>query len=160
MSMKPKVIRVFNCTAGTVLLLTALAKLVSSAGHAKVLILHDPIFPISFRYELMVVGAIELVVASICLFNRRTLLPTFLVAYLATLFALYRIGLLWMGYRKPCPCMGTITDLIHLSPEMADTTMKIILACLLACSYTVLFWSWREGVSQRRRCVPATPASL
>ena len=67
-----------------------------------------------------------------------------LVVWLATSFLVYRIGLVWVGYKKPCPCLGNLTDALHIPPQTADTAMKIILAYLLIGSYATLFWLWRQ----------------
>ena len=86
----------------------------------------------------------ELIVALICFFGRRIGLQSGLVAWLATNFLLYRLSLGWIGYEKPCGCLGNLTDALHLSPQTADTAMKIVLAYLLIGSYTALFWHWQQ----------------
>jgi hypothetical protein len=67
-----------------------------------------------------------------------------LVAWLATSLLAYRIGLVAVGYHRPCPCLGNLTDALHIPPQIADTAMKIILAYLLIGSYATLFWLWRQ----------------
>jgi len=91
------------------------------------------------------VGGIELVVALVCLVSRRTLaIKAGLIAWLATSFLIYRLGLVWVVYQKPCSCLGNLTDALHISPQIADTAMKIILAYLLIGSYATLFSLWRQ----------------
>ena len=55
---------------------------------------------------------------------------------------LLRFGLWWMGWHKPCNCLGNLTDALHLSPQTADNIMKVVLAYLLIGSYGLLFWGW------------------
>jgi hypothetical protein len=43
-----------------------------------------------------------------------------------------------------CPCLGNLTDALHITPQTADTAMKIILTYLLIGSYASLFWLWRQ----------------
>ena len=64
------------------------------------------------------------------------------LAWLGTIILGYRIGLLWIRYNKPCSCMGSLTDALHIKPETADTIMKIVLAYLLILSYGTLMWLW------------------
>ena len=147
---KVKAIKVFLYSAGAVLLTTAIAKLVSASGSAHILQTFDPVLFFPFRYVLWVVGIIELSVAFLCFFGKHTELQAGLVAWLATSFLLYRLGLFLVGYHKPCNCMGTgnLTDALHISPQTADTAMKIVLAYLLIGSYSTLFWLWKEKRKQ------------
>jgi hypothetical protein len=106
----------------------------------------DPITSISFGHLLTVVGGLELVVASICLFAKSQTMKLGLIAWLATNFVVYRCGLWWMGWHRPCSCMGNLTDALHIPPEVADNIMKVVLAYLLVGSYGLLFWRYsKEG---------------
>lgn len=126
------------------LLLTGLAKLLSSLGTAGILELPDPILTITFRHLFVIVGIIEIIVALLCLFSQKTGLWAALVAWLASGFAAYRFGLSWIGYRGACPCLGTLTSSLHISPQIADIAMKIILVFLLIASYATLIALWRQ----------------
>lgn len=83
----------------------------------------------------------ELTVALVCFFANRMAAQVGLLAWLATNLVVYRLGLIWLG-QKPCSCLGNLTDALHIPPQIADTTMKIILGYLLLGSYTTLFWLW------------------
>ena len=147
-------VKLFNLSAGVLLLTTAIAKLISAFGTAAVLEIPDPILDISFRHLLWITGTSELLVALFCIFGNRINFQAWLVAWFATNFLVYRIIFILAGYKKPCPCLGNITDVLHISPKIADTAMKIILAYLLIGSYASLFLLWRQhrqaaaGVSQ------------
>jgi hypothetical protein len=152
-----KIIRAFLFSAGALLLITALAKLISASGGVHILKTSDPVLYLSFRHVFRVVGSIELVVALVCFFGKRPGLQTALVAWLATSFLLYRVGLLLVGYHKPCSCagLGNLTDALHISPQTADTAMKTILAYLLIGSYATLFWLWRQRKKPNSSSLPA-----
>jgi hypothetical protein len=152
--MQRKLISFFVYSAGVLLAITAIAKLIGSEGSARILQNSDPILAISFRHIFWIVGTLELSVALVCFFGKRVGLKAYLVAWLATGFLVYRFGLMLVGYHKPCSCLGNLTDALHIPPPMADTAMKIILAYLLIGSYATLFWLWR----QRKKSAPA-PAS-
>jgi len=143
--MKPPLIRLFIRSAGLLFLVTAVAKFVAAGGSALVLHKRDPVLGIPFGTVFWIVGGIEVVVAFYCFFGKRPLLQSGVIAWLATNFVVYRLGLLWVGYHKPCSCLGNLTDALHISPQTADTVMKIILACLLIGSYGTLFWIWKEN---------------
>ena len=139
-----KIARWFVYSAAVVLLLTATAKFVSSTGNGKILLAADPLTGFQFSNLFRIVGGIEVAVALVCIFSKRIRLPAGLVAWLATSFLAYRIGLVLVGWHKSCSCMGNLTDTLHILPQTADTAMKIILAYLLLGSYATLFWLWRR----------------
>lgn len=148
--MRASRIRIFLWSAGLLFLMTAVAKFVSSSGGARILQTPDPLLGLSFGTVFWIVGGIETFVALFCFFGKRPALQTGLVAWLATNFVVYRIGLKWVGYHKPCGCLGNLTDALHISPETADTAMKVVLAYLLIGSYAILAWfriQSRKGVS-------------
>jgi len=150
-----KVIRILVCIAGVFLLVTAIAKLISATGKAEVLKVPDPILMLSSRVVFLSVGAIELIIAGICFFSRRLVIQAGLVAWIATSFFFYRLGLIGMGYHKPCKCLGNLTDALHIPPETADTVMRIVLTYLLFSSYAILFLLFRQRLlsapSEKRR---------
>jgi hypothetical protein len=152
--MRQKLISIFVISSGVLLILTAVAKLISSFGTARILYSVDPIFLISFGRIFQVTAVVELGVATICFLNKNRILQTGLIALLASNFLLYRFGLHWVGYRGLCPCLGNLTDALLIPPQTVDTIMKIILAYLLIGSYATLFWLWM----QRTRATPSASA--
>lgn len=147
-----KIVRLFFCSAGVFLLITAVAKLISGFGNSRILQNPDPILGVQFGHLMLGVGALELAIASVCLFSKSQTSQIILVAWLATSFLTYRLALLWIGWHRPCPCLGNLTDALHIPPQTADTAMKVILAYLLIGSYASLFWLWRQ-----RKTMAITP---
>ena len=143
----------FVSSVTAILALTGIIKSWSAFGQSKLLAMADPITGIQFGRLMLTVGILELVIAGVCLFRKSQKLSLALIAWLATNFALYRLGLWWMGWKKPCTCLGNLTDALHIPPQTADTAMKIILAYLLIGSYGSLFWLWR----QRKKAASAAP---
>ena len=129
----------FILSAGAILALTGVAKVWSAFGNSKLLAVADPIIGITFGHLMLVVGMVEIVIALFCFFGKSQKVALGLVAWLATNFLVYRLGLWWVGYHKPCSCLGNLTDALHISPQIADTAMKIILGYLLLGSYLALF---------------------
>jgi hypothetical protein len=141
----------FVISAGVILAITGLAKVWSAFGKVKLLAVSDPILGIPFRDLMLAVGLVEIAIAWFCFFRKRPVLATWLVAWFATDLLLYRLGLRWMGWHKPCSCLGNLTDALHLSPQLADNVMKVVLAYLLLGSYGLLIWHWRR---HRPACAP------
>jgi len=134
--------RLFLYSATVVLLLTALAKLISSFGNGTILQTRDPLTGFQFEDLLRIVGCIEIAIAVTCFYSKRMWFSAGLVAWLATNFLIYRIGLDVVNYHRPCSCMGNLTDALHIPPQTAEAAMKIILAYLLIGSYSILFGLW------------------
>ncbi len=142
----------FLMSAGAVLSTTALAKAFSAIGPARALDTADPLIGIPFRHFLLLVGLGELVLAFFCLFSDKRRFSLLAVAWISTNFLVYRAGLWFIGWHRPCGCMGSLTDMLHLSPHAVDNIMKGVLAYLLVGSYAILLWDWK-----RRRVAKSVP---
>jgi len=145
------VLKWFMPSAGAVLAATGLAKVWSAFGPTKLLAVADPITGLQFGHLMLAVGLLELAIVGICLFSKAHKLPLALIAWLATNFVVYRLGLWLMGWQEPCGCLGNLTDALYLSPQAVDNLMKVILAYLLFGSYGFLLWLWRQGGQTKLR---------
>lgn len=154
--MKFKFKSIFAYSASLLFGITAIAKIVSSYGSAKVLRIHDPVFGVSFHQMFLYAGFLELIVSAVCLFTTNVKLKNILIAWMATSIMIYRIGILCIGYHNPsCPCLGSLTDALHIAPQMADNVMEGVLAYLVIGSYSILFSLWFE----KRQATLAPPFS-
>jgi hypothetical protein len=141
----------FLKVAGSGLAATGLAKALSAIGPARALDTTDPLIGLPFRQLLLLVGLIELFIAFFCLLTDRRRFSLLAVAWISTNFLVYRLGLWFIGWHRPCGCMGSLSDMLHLSPHAADNIMKGVLAFLLIGSYGILLREWRAA---RRAPVP------
>ena len=116
----------FVASAGGILLVTGLAKVISAIGHARVLDAPDPLFGIPLRLVLLLVGQAELFIAFFCLFTKLRNFSLLAVAWVSSNFLVYRLGLWFIDWHQPCGCLGNLTDLLHISPRLADNTMKVM----------------------------------
>jgi Methylamine utilisation protein MauE len=157
------VLKWFFPGAAIILAITGSAKVWTAFGSVAFLTVADPIVGISFRHLMLAVGVAELAIAALCLFTKAQRLATMLVAWLATNFLVYRIGLWWMDWHRPCNCLGNLTDALHVSPQLADNIMKAVLAYLLIGSFGLLIWEWTRRRSTLLRQdtggSPSTPES-
>ena len=142
--MKQKYNNSFIRSAGVVFAISGSAKVLSAHGTAKILTVADPILGLQFGHLMLLVGALELIGAAACLSGRLLHQTTVMVAWFATNVFAYRLGLWWIGWHRPCSCLGNVTDAVHISPQAADMAMRVILAYLLIGSYATLFWLWRQ----------------
>ncbi len=140
----------FVLSASIVLLATGLAKIFSINGSQGILDLPDPIFGIQFRHLMLFMGLLETITAAICLgtLKLKGKANIGLIAWIASGFMIYRLGLLFVGWTQPCPCLGSYYDTIHLSPAVADVVAKGCLIYLLTGSYLFL---WLNRVKQLKK---------
>lgn len=131
--------------AGALLGITGLAKVLSATGPARALDTADPLIGIPFRQLLLFVGLAELLIGFFCLLTDRRRSSLLAVAWISTNFLVYRAGLWLMGWHQPCRCMGSLSDMLHISPRVADNIMKAALAYLLIGSYAILLRQWLQG---------------
>ena len=90
---RPALATWFIVSAAVVLAVTGAAKVWTAFAPTKVLAVADPITGVSFGHLMLAVGVLELVIASICLFAKSQTLKLGLIAWLATNFVVYRLGL-------------------------------------------------------------------
>jgi hypothetical protein len=131
--------RFFIWSVIAILFLTSIAKLVSATGSARVLELPDPLLGISNRHLLWAGGLLETLLMMVLLISSRPVLQLALIAWLGSIFAVYRVGILAMAPPKyHCPCLGTVTQKLGLSPAVADQIMLVLLLYLLLGSLVFL----------------------
>jgi hypothetical protein len=137
----------FLPVAGALLALLGMLKVWSWLTSSNFLVVIDPVIGINSRLLMLGIGLVEIAVAAVCLLAGRERLAVSLVAWLATNFVVYRIGLWWIGWQRPCGCLGYLSDALHISAQAADVLSLVILAFLLVGSYGWLFSQWRRGPS-------------
>ena len=134
----------FIQSSAVVFAITGAAKVWSVFGGMRVLAATEPLTGLTFGRLLLVAGIVELMAAALCVMHGSALLRVCVVSWLAGSFAVYRIGLWTLGWHGPCPCLGNLTDALHISPATADNLMKGVLAYLLVGSYWLLWREWKN----------------
>lgn len=137
--------RLYCRSAALVLVLTALAKLWSATGEARILGLRDPLLPLTNRELLLGAGLVELAVAGYLIWGRSALAKHLWVLWLSGNFVLYRLGLWWVAPGRPCRCLGTLTERLPWPPAVVDGVLKGVIGCLLVGSVWGLTRCWRAG---------------
>ena len=136
--MKTNWIKPFINTAGGILLAAALIRFLIAAGHHPVLALPEPLLGIPLRDALLAVGALELVVAGICLFGKNARLQAAWLAWVGTNFVVFQIGLVWMHVHPQGTCLGSLTDPLQLSRGFTGGIMIFLPFYLLLGSYAAV----------------------
>jgi hypothetical protein len=147
-----KIERSFAISAGFIFVLAGIAKIWTSltgiAYSVPIFKVIDPLSGLFFGHLMFIVGCVELTVAYFCFSEKFQKISLWLISLLATNFALYHFGLWWIGWTKPCSCLGNFSDAIHMSPSLVADFFKLILVYLFAGSYLCLiqrfFSKWRH----------------
>jgi hypothetical protein len=138
------VLRLFNISAGVIFLVTGIAKVLSVFGNTQDLVLLDPIFGIEFRKVMLSVGLAEIILAIICLRQSKQMVALSLTAWMSVNYLLYHIGAHVLHWRRPCICMGYLSEGLHLPPWFSEWLSEALVLYLFACSCYLLFCNWRK----------------
>jgi hypothetical protein len=150
----------FIYTAAKILVVTALAKLYSATGSARLLDRADPLLMMTHRQVFILVGLGELAVAAYLLLGRDRILKLLSVVWLASMFAVYRAGMWWIGAPKACGCLGSLGDLLPVSEAVVTHGMLAILVYLWVGSVGLLLLSgWEKRELARGTMRQGTSAS-
>jgi len=128
----------FFLTAGMVFLLTAFAKAITIGLNAPILKTYDPFSGLTFYFVFVVGASGELLLALYCLLSKNYKNRAIAILWTCSVFVLYRVGLRWSGYSGACPCLGTFTDALTVSPTEADALLRIVIALLCAGALLIL----------------------
>ena len=134
--------------AGFALVLAGMAKLATSTGSAKILQETDPIFGTPNRLVLVLIGMLEISIGGYCIIGKDRLLQSRLLLWIGCMFTIYRVGLWWINYHKPCTCLGAITESIGLTETQADSIMKFVLGFVVSAGVAGLL-NTRDGFRVR-----------
>lgn len=124
------------------LFLTGLAKVYSATGSAKVLEIPEALLPMSIRQALWLVGLIELIIALYLWLGGNHRVKLVWVAWLGGNFVLYRLAAFLMTVGKPCPCLGSITEKLHLNQAAAEHILGAVAVYML---FSSLFFLLATG---------------
>lgn len=150
-----KAVKLFVYSAGLILVVLAIAKVVMILDAGKVQTLADPIFQVPFQSLMWIASIIELSIGGWCLSRTANAQKVAAIAWAGTIFLSYRLGLWWVGYEKPCSCLGSLTTSLGITLEMSDLVAKTILAYLLIGSYSTIFaiLALPKELARRSTCV-------
>jgi hypothetical protein len=132
----------FVDSVAVILFITGATKFISALGAAQTLDEPDSLLILSHRHIFFLMSALELGLSAYLLMGRNTKMKLALVAWLATNFLVYRIGLWWMGAPNLCNCLGNLDQFLPLSPLFLNIAALASLGWLLAGSYALMIIEW------------------
>jgi|ERR1019366_4242458 hypothetical protein len=113
---------------GGLLLVTGILKVLSGFGSVRMLEESDPILSLRVQHLMWIVGLLEVVIGGYVMRCKNPYFASGLLAWFSTALIIYRFGLLWIDYHRPCSCLGSLTEWIKIPDNVAD---NIIIALLI-----------------------------
>ena len=136
---------VFVRSVALILLLTAFLKLLAVSSEGLSLNQSDPVFHFLSQRQLVLLAAVLEAIVAFCLLRRLCLGHAVeLIAWLGSVFLLYRAGAYAAGWRGPCFCFGggTTAGAVFTS-WTTDWLAKVVLAWMLGGSLLILARRWK-----------------
>ena len=128
-------------TAGTLLGVVALSKILSAFSGVRYLAEPDPVISfLSNRLVLLIAGHTEALFAALLLLAPRSWYSRWGLLALCGTFAEYRVGLSFLDVHPPCRCLGRASDWLHITPRQADSLalgLLVVLGCIGVISLAV-----------------------
>jgi hypothetical protein len=134
----------FVQSAAVILFITGAAKFISALGAAESLDQPDSLLILTHRHIFFLMSGLELGLSAYLLMGGNTKLKLALLAWLATNFLVFRIGLWWMGAPNLCNCLGNLDQFLPLSPGILNFGAFAALGWLLIGSYALMIIEWRN----------------
>ena len=132
----------FVASAGAMFLLVGLAKIASSLETSEALKVTDPLLNIQFGALLLMVGLVECAVASFCFMHLPESGSLKLVACVSSMILVYRLGVALIGWKRPCACLGSITQVLGITERVGDGIAIGLLVYILTGSFLLLVTIW------------------
>jgi len=135
--------RAFACSSGALLLAFALVIFISFAGDQGAIHLHDPVLLLPLPVFFRIVGAIDLLVALVCLFGRNTSFQILFVLWLVLSLVAYRMEMAYAGVIGGFHgYLGDSTAAFGISHRLMNALLEAAHIYLLIGSLALISWSW------------------
>ena len=125
-SMKLKDENWFFRSAAALLVVTALAKLYSAGGSARILRIRDALLHIGYRPLMLLAALLEIAIAVFLLRSRSELKWSLVLLWLSANFIIYHFGNYLIGVHL-CPCLGQLADRLPLPRGLTDVALQVLL---------------------------------
>ena len=134
--------RAFPVLVGGLLFGLALIIFISKMANPALVPPTDSLLQTSRDNVLLLLGTAALVASITCLFAQNLMPKLLLTAWLATIFAAYRIGLFLMGFKSLNPYWGSMADAFGVPPSTFDWLIEGMFALLSLGGGALLAKAW------------------
>jgi hypothetical protein len=150
-------VRRFLASAAAILAVTGTLKLVAALGGTAILGVNDPILHIPNRLLLACAGGVEVAAVVSIWLASTPIFPCAAISALGAEFLLYRATFVLGRFSRGCPCLGALTDSVHLRGWPVNEILWGCATWLFLGGAVGAFRLWRGGGSGLAR--PPGPAA-
>lgn len=132
-----RILRVSVLFCGLLLLATATAKFFTLHDDPKYLYEEDPVLLVSWRTVMFLAASVESGIALICFLASRSRIAPVSITWFAAMAIIYRVGLQWLGYQKPCRCMGSFAEVVGIQESVLERVLVggLVFLILVGCGH-------------------------
>jgi hypothetical protein len=117
---------------GSILAVTALAKIVSLFTGAEILKATEPITNLTYLYFLGIVSGLELALVRFLFSPGAAFVRALALAVFSSIALAYRVIIRHFDHFYMCPCLGTATEWLPIPPEATDTALFVTILAMFA----------------------------
>lgn len=130
----------FSWGVGVFLGISACLKVAAGWGDSRIWNIPDPLFPVlTTRQMTLLACAVEIVVLTWMFLAKTAIGRLWPIMWVVAVFAIYRLGLVLVGYHGPCSCLGDLPA----SLAWAEWLAPGFLIVAGPMSVGLLLWTWR-----------------
>lgn len=140
--MRPQIMPtdLFKISAGAILLATASALfLINFTSPTDLVTPHEPILGFSIRITFWIVGGIAFIIGLNCLFSHKPFRVMLLLAWFATNFVIYQIGLIRCGYHGMTGFLGGFSYAFGIPSRVLNVSIYVVWVYLFSGSFGALW---------------------
>ena len=131
-------------TVAILLGITAIAKLISLTGTQGILDVADSLISMKNRHLLLVMAILESLTVLFLILSKNNKQKLVTINFLSIGFLTYHCGIYLLGAPTFCPCLGHITDQLHISQNVADAFIRFIIVYMFLGSALFLGSTWMK----------------
>lgn len=139
-----KLENLFFYSSAVVLSLTALAKLYSATGDAKILMVEDQLLHLGYRPLMIFAALVEAAVAAYLFGSNLSLIRAVALLWLSANFMAYHFGNYVLGF-KNCPCLGSLSAKLSLPSGVAENLLRAFILYWFVGSFYLVWRAWAEA---------------
>jgi hypothetical protein len=142
-----KVEAYFAYSVAVIIFIAALTILLAAFGNNGALDQPDPLLFLKNRIVFFLAAAFEIILSAFLLVGKDNWLKLILVAWVATTFLAYQLGVWWINGPNVYTCLGNLTSALPVHPRTLNEIIFVLLGYFLLGAYVLLALNW---INQRR----------
>ena len=145
-----KVETYFAYSVAVIIFIAALTILLAAFGDNGALNQPDPLLFLKNRIIFFLAATLDIVLSAFLLAGKNNWLKLILVAWAATNFLAYQLGIWWTHGPNVYSCLGNLTSALPVHPRTLNGIIFVLLGYFLLGAYVLLVLNW---INNRRSVI-------